>query len=211
MTGRDPLRKIFISSRDTRTINLFNSLELWSPCYRYLSRKKKRKKTRELGLEKEKKKKKKKIEIYSSDKRDAQRDIYEIGSTSHPPRRNPSTQVVSHTSDDSDEWLDETTMLYLCTVFLYIHHHHRHHHRGGANKQASKQANVHSFTHRAHSVNYKLASPSSEIQSSRHDSAKKKRTNKIIIRSRDEFFERARAFSFFSPFFPVLFLMPTSN
>lgn len=49
------------------------------------------------------KEKKKKIEIYSSDKRDAQRDIYEIGSTSHPPRRNPSTQVVSHTSDDSDE------------------------------------------------------------------------------------------------------------
>lgn len=54
-------------------------------------------------MEKEKKKKKKKIEIYSSDKRDAQRDIYEIGSTSHPSRRNPSTQVVSHTSDDSDE------------------------------------------------------------------------------------------------------------
>lgn len=184
MTGRDPLRKIFISSRDTRTINLFNSLELWSPCYRYLSRKKKkRKKTRELGLEKEKKKKKKKIEIYSSDKRDAQRDIYEIGSTSHPPRRNPSTQVVSHTSDDSDEWLDETTMLYLCTVFLYIHHHHRHHHRGGANKQASKQANVHSFTHRAHSVNYKLASPSSEIQSSRHDSAKKRKKKKRQTKS----------------------------
>lgn len=119
MTGRDPLRKIFISSRDTRTINLFNSLELWSPCYRYLSRKKKkkRKKTRELGLEKEKKKK---IEIYSSDKRDAQRDIYEIGSTSHPPRRNPSTQVVSHTSDDSDEWLDETTMLYVQCFSIYI-------------------------------------------------------------------------------------------
>lgn len=59
MTGRDPLRKIFISSRDTRTINLFNSLELWSPCYRYLSRKKKKKKENaRIGFGKRKKEKK---------------------------------------------------------------------------------------------------------------------------------------------------------